>query len=63
MLKNVNRVITAVFAIAMIVILIFFRKCDLDLYALILAFAVVAMAAFTSYRQLKKLKELKGEAE
>jgi len=62
MLNNVNRVITAVYAISMLVILIFFRKCDLDLYALILSLAVVAMAAYTSYRQVKRLKELKGES-
>jgi len=61
MLKNFNRVITAAFAIALLVILIFFRQCELDLYALILALAVVAMAAYTSYRQVKRLKELKGE--
>lgn len=61
MLKNVNRIIIVLFVVLMGAILLFFQKCSLDIYALLLAFAVALMAIFTSYHQIHKLKDLKKE--
>ena len=51
--KNINRIVTAIFIIALVV-LCFFLECSLDMYFMIGGFAVAALAIVIAVLQEKK---------
>lgn len=57
MLKVLDYVVLIGFVIALVV-LCFFQQCTLDIYFLVLGFAVAAMCGFTMFWQNKRSKQV-----
>lgn len=55
-MKTLDYIILVLFVVAMIVFC-FLQQCSLDIYFIVLGFAVAAMAGFAMYKQDKKAKE------
>lgn len=60
MLKVLDYVVLAVFVVALVV-LCFLQQCGLDIYFLVLGFAVAAMSAFTMFFQNRKHEQKEEE--
>jgi hypothetical protein len=60
MMKIFDKIVLAVFLVGL-VILCFLQECGLDIYFLILGFAVAAMAALSMYLQGKQENENENE--
>ena len=60
MWKIIDRVVLAIFVIALVV-LCFFQNCTIDKYFLVFGFAIAIMAAFTMFIQERKNKEMQSK--
>ncbi|MEF9962603.1 MAG: hypothetical protein RSF69_00365 [Erysipelotrichaceae bacterium] len=61
-MKTIDYVISALFAVAMVV-LYFFGFCDLDLIVLLIGALVLSIALITWHNQSRKLKDLQDQME
>ena len=60
MRKGINITLTAIVLVALVVFC-FFIQCKWDIVTIVAGFIVAAIAAFVSYKQEKKLKEVEEQ--